>query len=40
MSHSTVRYGDTGDDVRELQDRLEAAGHPVGGVDGKFGSKE
>lgn len=39
-SPRVLRKGDHGDDVRQVQEKLIAAGFPIGGgADGKFGSK-
>ncbi len=35
---TTLRYGDTGDAVRELQTRLKELGYLTGAIDGQFGS--
>ncbi len=34
----TVRYGDTGDDVKKVQTRLTELGYYTGSIDGKFGN--
>lgn len=38
MSHTTIRQGDHGDLVTELQQKLEAAGNSPGAIDGWFGA--
>ena len=38
MPAATVRQGDTGDDVKLVQQRLKDLGYYTGTVDGKFGS--
>lgn len=38
-AYRALREGDTGSDVRQLQQALSDCGYPVGGVDGVFGSK-
>ena len=34
----SLRYGDRGDDVKELQERLKKLGYYTGSIDGKYGS--
>src|SRR5690606_39693323 len=33
----SLRRGDEGEDVRELQEKLASFGYPVGEIDGRFG---
>lgn len=38
MAYSTIRYGSSGNDVKKLQEKLNASGYKLD-VDGQFGSK-